>query len=192
MSDIAESNKEVNNLVSDEVDVAANEYLTKFSVNRNFVKLLSNDAYLESKVKDDESTVYSYNSYKSYKEGDLVFFKTSLSAQNTYLLCSLTSSNNFTPSCEMNVAGEYVVVNDNHWKMVGVPALDELSGHSPTDIADEYILTSREDFETHHQDDTHLSAHPLGKFCRQSSQVLFTDMSNLSSSRSTLFYPYRV
>lgn len=67
MSDNSENDREVNNLVSDEVDVAANEYLTKFSVNRNFVKLLSNDAYLESKVKDDESTVYSYNSYKSYK-----------------------------------------------------------------------------------------------------------------------------
>lgn len=67
-------------LISSGVNVASNEYLTKFSINRNFVKLISNDAYLSSKVSDDKSTVYSYNPYKTYAAGDLIFFKTELTS----------------------------------------------------------------------------------------------------------------
>lgn len=34
------------------VDIAPNEYVTKYSLNRNFEKLLSNDYYLYSKTGD--------------------------------------------------------------------------------------------------------------------------------------------
>ena len=137
-------------LISSEVNVASNEYLTKFSINRNFVKLIGNDNYLLSKVADDNSTVYSYNPYKKYSKGDLAFFKTELTSQNTYLLSSLHNDNDKQPLCITNANDDIVVINGPDWSIVGIPAIPHLSGHSPTDIADEYVLSSSRKFIEEH------------------------------------------
>lgn len=137
-------------LISSEVNVASNEYLTKFSINRNFVKLINNDNYLLSKVADDNSTVYSYNPYKKYSKGDLTFFKTELTSQNTYLLSSLHDDNDKQPLCITNSNDDIVVINGPDWSIVGIPTIPYLSGHSPTDIADEYVLSSSRKFIEEH------------------------------------------
>jgi hypothetical protein len=62
------------NIISSNIDIAQNEYVTKYSFNRNFEKLISNDVILDHQSHDD-LTIETYNKYKTYNRDDLVFYK---------------------------------------------------------------------------------------------------------------------
>ena len=66
-------------LLSSHIDVAPIEYVTKYSINRNFLKLVKNDEMLSRAIdaKLDEGKVHSFIDGKTYKAGDCVFYKVS-------------------------------------------------------------------------------------------------------------------
>jgi len=55
-------------IISSHVDVSPNEYVTKYSINRNFLKLVENDKLLSAEIdsKLDAGLVNSYILGKTY------------------------------------------------------------------------------------------------------------------------------
>ena len=75
-------------LISSNVDVAPNEYVLKYSYNRNFLKLCKNDEYLASQLSAEPGKfhVETYNKKKTYRKDEYVFYKLKKDAQQFYLL----------------------------------------------------------------------------------------------------------
>ena len=67
-------------IISSHVDVSLNEYVTKYSINRNFLKLVENDKSLSAEIdaKLDKGLVHSYILGKTYSRGNCVFYKTTV------------------------------------------------------------------------------------------------------------------
>jgi len=47
------SSTDTNNIISNYIAIAQNEYVTKYSFNRNFEKLVHNDAILSNKLNEN-------------------------------------------------------------------------------------------------------------------------------------------
>ena len=67
-------------IISSHVDVSLNEYVTKYSINRNFLKLVENDKSLSAEIdaKLDKGLVHSYILGTTYSRGNCVFYKTTV------------------------------------------------------------------------------------------------------------------
>lgn len=174
-------------ILSSYIDVSPNEYVTKFSINRNFIKLIENDIDTASQISSSGSSdiVQSFASGKTYSRGTYVFYKVSPESQSLYLLeCQKTTSK--PPATIQNTANETIVVNSEDWKIVGIPsAIDR----NLVDVALEYVQAATSSFLSSHQDNDELSAHPTKKLGLSSSTIAFTTLENIAEERVTLFYP---
>lgn len=184
--------------VSSYVDIAPNEYVTKYSLNRNFEKLLSNDYYLYDKYSVDVNSsmpederlkhIQSYNKMKTYNAGEFVFYKIQKDDTKFYILSSAQTANSHKPTVRKNMfTNELYVINSEWWTIVGIsPA----KGNSlPIDQADMYVNDKRGMFESEHELNTDPANHPTGKLSLQDSSKLFKSFENLQEDRETLFFP---
>jgi len=69
-------------IIEKDIAVAPVEYVTKYSLNRNFMKLVENDKLLSARISNKSGTdtgryVQSYLPLRIYNAGDCVFYKTS-------------------------------------------------------------------------------------------------------------------
>lgn len=174
-------------IVSSYIDVSPNEYVTKFSINRNFIKLIDNDNDISKHISESGTTdvVQSFVSGKTYLAGSYIFYKTTQQSQGLYLLESLKTTN-IAPTTIKNSANELIVVNSEDWKIVGIPSTID---RNPVDIALEYVETATSSFISAHQHNVDLSAHPTEELGLSSSTIAFTTFENISDDRNTLFYP---
>lgn len=174
-------------IISDHVNVSPSEYVTKFSINRNFIKLVDNDILIENYISQlaYDRKIQSFINNKTYNSGEYVFYKVNPQSESLYLL-SCAEAGNQKPTTIINSANEEVVVNSNQWKIVGIPA--ELSVN-PTDVAHEYVLSNKNSFLNTHQHNIDLSAHPTKELGLSNSTVLFTSLENISEHRDTFYYP---
>ena len=176
-------------IISSHVDVSLNEYVTKYSINRNFLKLVENDKSLSAEIdaKLDEGLVHSYILGKTYSRGNCVFYKTTVDSQSLYLLCcDAEDTTSQPPQTYLNKAGDIVVRSSDDWKIVGIPHGMEAS---PRDYALEYVNSNKQQFLSAHQDNTALSAHPTGPLGMKQSSIAFTTLENIKEDRRTFFYP---
>lgn len=174
-------------ILSSYIDVSPNEYVTKFSINRNFIKLIENDIDIAKQISSGGSsdTVQSFVSGKTYSKGAYVFYKTSPESQSLYLLeCQKTTSK--PPATTQNTANETIVINSDDWKIVGIPSTID---RNPVDVALEYVQTVTSSFLSSHQDNEELSAHPTKELGLSNSTIAFTTLENIAEDRDTMFYP---
>lgn len=182
------------------IDIAPNEYVTKYSFNRNFEKLLSNDTYLYDTYSvgvDPSATeieklkkIQTYNKLKTYSQGEFVFYKIKKSDTKFYILKSKQGPNTHKPTVRKNImTDDLYVVNSDWWVIVG--AQNEEKGTSfPKDQADMYVNSSRSTFQSNHESNNEtLSAHPTGKLSLQDSTKAFKSLENISEDRTTVHYP---
>lgn len=185
--------------VSGYIDIAPNEYVTKFSLNRNFEKLLSNDNYLYDKYgiainstmsqEEKLKNIQTYNKLKTYNAGEFVFYKIQKDDTKFYILSSAQGPNTHKPLVNKNIyTDELYVINSDWWKIVGINSANDNSLQK--DKADMYVNASRAQFDRNHQFNTDdLSAHPTGKLSLTDSSKLFTTIENIKEDRSKFFYP---
>ena len=179
--------------VSSYIDIAPNEYVTKYSFNRNFEKLLSNDYWLYEKYgihSDDELNIQTYNKLRTYDAGEIVFYKIQKSDTKFYMLSSIQGPNTHKPTVRKNLqTNELYVINSDWWVIVG--AKDTSKGTSlPKDDADQYVNESRLSFQSNHELETDdPSAHPTGELGLQKSEKVFKSMENIDPDRKKVFYP---
>ena len=185
--------------VSGYIDIAPNEYVTKFSLNRNFEKLLSNDNYLydkygiavDSTMSQEEKlkNIQTYNKLKTHNAGEFVFYKIQKDDTKFYILSSAQGPNTHKPLVNKNIyTNELYVINSDWWKIVGINSTNDNSLQK--DKADMYVNANRAQFESNHQLNTDdLSAHPTGKLSLTDSSKLFTTIENIKEDRSKFFYP---
>ena len=185
--------------VSGYIDIAPNEYVTKFSLNRNFEKLLSNDNYLydkygitvDSTMSQEEKlkNIQTYNKLKTYNTGEFVFYKIQKDDTKFYILSSAQGPNTHKPLVNKNIyTDELYVINSDWWKIVGINSTNDNSLQK--DKADMYVNANRAQFQSNHQFNTDdLSAHPTGKLSLTDSSKLFTTIENIKEDRSKFFYP---
>lgn len=185
--------------VSSYIDIAPNEYVTKFSLNRNFEKLLRNDNYLydkygiaiDSTMSQEEKlkNIQTYNKFKTYSAGEFVFYKIQKDDTKFYILSSAQGQNTHKPLVSNNIyTNELYVINSDWWKIVGINSTNDNSLQK--DKADMYVNANRAQFESNHQGNTDdLSAHPTGKLSLTDSSKLFTTVQNIKEDRSKFFYP---
>ena len=174
-------------ILSSYIDVSPNEYVTKFSINRNFIKLIENDIDIAKQISSGGSsdTVQSFVSGKTYSKGAYVFYKTSPESQSLYLLeCQKTTSK--PPATTQNTANETIVINSDDWKIVGIPSTID---RNPVDVALEYVQTATSSFLSSHQGNDELSAHPTKELGLSNSTIAFTTLENIAEGRDTMFYP---
>ena len=107
-------------LISSNVDVAPNEYVLKYSYNRNFLKLCKNDEYLASQLSAEPGKfhVETYNKKKTYRKDEYVFYKLKKDAQQFYLLQSLQNANMHKPLATIDDNGNIAIVNGDWQKIV--------------------------------------------------------------------------
>lgn len=185
MSDLVDSA-----IISDYVDIAQNEYVTKYSFNRNFEKLLSNDNILDSLVRD--APIETYNKLKTYNRNDLVFYKIQKTDSQFYVLRSKQTPNMHKPLVQRDInTGKLYVINGDWWEVLG--ALNsENDSMTPKDYADSYVSNSKKTFIDQHQDNTAPGAHPTDKLGMKESSILFRTFDNISDDRSHFHYPYEL
>lgn len=174
-------------ILSSYIDVSPNEYVTKFSINRNFIKLIENDIDIAKQISSSGSSdiVQSFATGKTYSKGTYVFYKTSAESQSLYLLeCQKTTSK--PPATIQNTANETIVINSEDWKIVGIPSSID---RNPVDVALEHVQTATSSFLSSHQDNDELSAHPTEELGLSNSTIAFTTLENIAEDRDTLFYP---
>ena len=107
------------NIISSNVDIAQNEYVTKYSFNRNFEKLISNDMILDE-MSQNNLNIETYNKYKTYSKNDLVFYKIKKTDPQLYVLCSLTTPNQHKPRVRKDInTNELYVISSEYWGIVG-------------------------------------------------------------------------
>lgn len=187
-------------LLSSYIDVAPNEYVTKYSFNRNFEKLLSNDFYLYSKYgagrrEEDISEVstlaraQTYNAHKTYDEGEYVFYKISKSDTKFYILRSNAIANTHKPTVRKSLlTGDLHVVNSDYWTILGITS--EKGNSRAKDEADAYLVEKKSSFQQSHEMNTEvLSAHPPGQLSMQKSSKAFLTLENIEEDRKSFFYP---
>lgn len=185
------------NIISNFIDIAPNEYFTKYSFNRNFSKLISNDiALYDSTIlhSDDTNTVsmlssaQTYNSRKTYQAGECVFYKIQYDDTKFYILSSSVDENTHKPMVRKNQkTGELYVINSEYWKILGIPSDEKES--KPKDEADVQINVDLADFKTDHENNVSLSAHPTKKLGLKESSKTFLTLENITDDRQNLFYP---
>ena len=139
--------------VSSYIDIAPNEYVTKYSFNRNFEKLISNDFSLINAANTNESQehdIETYNNTKTYSLGTYVFYKIHPDDTQFYILKSIKEPNMHKPLVRKDVnTGKMYVVNSEWWQIVGIEPLNK--NMSPKDKADNDIQLSRQQFEQYHE-----------------------------------------
>lgn len=174
-------------LISNHIDVSPNEYVTKYSFNRNFQKLVENDINLSTEVQKhiNYSTVNSYIDGKTYYKGECIFYKTSSKSMNIYALSCAANVTVNAPSSIYDSAGNLIVVNNDKWKIIGI--CEELSSN-PIDFVNEYVQNADKALLMHASDES-LSAHPTKKFSASDSTLLFKSLENTHEDRKTFFYP---
>lgn len=181
------------------IDIAPNEYVTKYSINRNFEKLLSNDFYLYEtySTSTNPSTspteklkkAQTYNKLKTYNAGDFVFYKIKKDDTKFYILSSVQGSNSHKPTVRKNVVtNDLYVVNSDWWVIVGI---DPAKGNSlPKDQVDMHVADSLALFQANHERNTEeLSAHPIQRLGIQQSEKAFRTLENISEERQVFQYP---
>lgn len=181
------------------IDIAPNEYVTKYSINRNFEKLLSNDFYLYEKYSTSTDPLMSqteklkkaqtYNKLKTYNAGDFVFYKIKKDDTKFYILSSAQGPNSHKPTVRKNVVtNDLYVVNSDWWVIVGI---DPAKGNSlPKDQADMHVNDSLASFRANHERNTEeLSAHPVQRLGMQQSEKAFRTLENVSEDRQKFQYP---
>ena len=186
------------NIISNFVDIAPNEYFTKYSFNRNFNKLISNDINLfNSTVSDSDtndpigmlSSTQTYNKQKTYQNGECVFYKIQYDDTKFYILSSCADGNTHKPMVRKNdKTGELYVINSDYWKILGIPSTQGES--KPKDKADVQMNEDLTNFKVEHElNTTTLSAHPTGKLGLKESTKTFLTLENITDDRQNLFYP---
>lgn len=179
--------------VENYIDIAPNEYVTKYSFNRNFEKLILNDIALSAKagsssndVIDALSKAQTYNKYKVYTKGDYVFYKISKSSTSFYILKSNKNGNTHMPCVRKNeYTGNMYVINSDYWKILGISVTNKAS--LPKDQADDYITTSTKSFEDTHELNT--TVHPTGLLNSKQSKKLLATFENIADESKNFFYP---
>lgn len=187
-------------LLSNYIDVAPNEYVTKYSFNRNFEKLLSNDFYLYSKYdagsREEDlpeasalARAQTYNAHKTYDEGEYVFYKISKSDTKFYILRSNAIANTHKPTVRKSLlTGDLHVVNSDYWTILGITS--EKGNSRAKDEADAYLVEKKSSFQQSHEMNTEvLSAHPPGQLSMQKSSKAFLTLENIEEDRKSFFYP---
>ena len=179
-------------LISSNVDVAPNEYVLKYSYNRNFLKLCKNDEYLASQLSAEPGKfhVETYNKKKTYRKDEYVFYKLKKDAQQFYLLQSLQNANMHKPLATIDDNGNIAIVNGEWWKIVGIPYDAESKSKSPKGIADEYVLQKKNIFRSQHEQSDDL--HPTRELGFSKSTVLFKNLTNIDSQQSSFMYPSHI
>ena len=179
------------NIISSNIDIAQNEYVTKYSFNRNFEKLISNDMILDQQSYDDLN-IETYNKYKTYDISDLVFYKIKKTDSQLYVLCSLTTLNQHKPKVRKDInTNKLYVINSDYWGIVGGIDYNDTK-MAAKDIANQYVSNSKKSFIENHQDNLTLDCHPSGKLGMADSNILFRTFTNISENKSHFYYPYEL
>ena len=175
--------------------VAANEVITRFSVNRNFQKLLENDKLLSDFYKRvfDELDIGEYVDPKvsgiPYEYDDIVWFQDS--NKDLWLLRCVTDDNQNSPQLAVSEANGAVP----NFRKYGWEDQNEY-----IDIFDSNLIQQL-DMYAKQQLDAHLRERKSHRFGRLSTdendpdyidkKVLLKDLSNIDEKRKTVFFPYQ-
>ena len=178
---------------SNYIDVAPNEYITKYSFNRNFQKLIENDIALLNAFNDDgiseQHQIETYNKSKTYDVDVYVFYKIHRSDTQFYILRSVKSPNTHKPLVRKDIeTGRMFVINNEWWHIVGIA--DEDGNITPKDDADNYVQRSKMSFKDTHE--LNLAMHPSGELGFKKSNILYKTFDNIEANRKTMFYPYEI
>ena len=90
-------------IISDYIDIAQNEYVTKYSFNRNFEKLISNDVFLTEFKNGLTNQIETYNPHKTYNKDNYVFYKIENIDTKLYFLRSKQNDNTHKPLVEHDI-----------------------------------------------------------------------------------------
>lgn len=171
----------------DNVKVSSNEVFNRFTLNRNFEKLLQNDKDLE-KLKFDivSGRIRPFVEGTSYGKNELVWYicESPLSRMHElFLLRSTISDNIHTP--ELKIIDGQITFEDSGW--LDVLDLYTLLNNNFQGHVDSYIVNR---LNTEHQFDSRY--HRYGKMSEEnlSSEVLLADIGNIDRDRRYLHFPY--
>ena len=180
--------------ISSYIDIAPNEYVTKYSLNRNFEKLISNDIALISAISQDpnlDNDIETYNSTKTYAYGTFVFYKIHPNDTQFYILRSICEPNDHKPLVHKDpTTGIMYVINSEWWTIVGIDSA--IKNATPKDIANVNVMSSKNDFKQNHELNLELSAHPTGELGFKTSTYLYKSFDNIDENRKQIFYPYAI
>ena len=183
------------------LDVASNEYATKYSAQRIFNKLLENDHRLESFYNKvfGNAQIYQYQYGTDYKYNDLVWFidknrDLSILRFNRTSIKSLDSKwqnlNQWSRHAYVNGALSYIAPTQYGWTDLN-PEIDILKDFG-LDKAITTFLTRK--FKQHTDDP---AMHPYGKLSYSGGlttdidrKLARSDLANINPHRESIFFPY--
>lgn len=174
----------MNNVLSNinNVNVSVNEYVTKYSLNRNIKKLIDNDTTLKNKYNEVLSgqLIHDWSAGIEYNYCDLVWYKDE--NDELWLLRSMSEFNNNPPFLIVN---NKKVLNDQYWK-------NENEYKTILDYGIEKTLQYyTRSLINEHQYDAYHKYGILSSEKDLKSKLLMNDFSNISYNRDTNFYPYK-
>lgn len=169
------------------VKISSNEIFNRFTLNRNFEKLLQNDKDLE-RLKFDivSGRIRPFVEGAGYEKNDLIWYicKSPLSGKRElFLLRSTISDNIHTP--EMKIIDGQITFEDSGW--LDVLDLYTILNNNFNGHIDSYIVNR---LNTEHQFDSRYHRYGTLRESNLSSEILLTDISNIDKNRKTLHFPY--
>ena len=177
------------------IDTGVNEFLHRFSFNRNSKKLLANDTSLLNLQESylNSLNIFEYNPNRIYKQNDLIWVKRSKGDFKLFLIRCIIDGNN------TNLQD---IIDQAYVKNAEVQPSPEFDKYGWKDEnaylnIDEYNIQSRlrhifaQAFDAHEKDET---KHKFGQLvCDEkelNKKLLLQDLSNVDKNRKIIFYPY--
>ena len=183
---------------SDSVAVGTNEVLSRYSLNRNFEKLLSNDLYIQELQAATLSTlnIKDYQPQNTYDYGDIVWYTPDSSDPTRKLLLKcLVDDNQNNPNVAIKETSSYVngqpFFEKYGWKDQNrqIPLSSGDLG-----IVDQIYQEIGLEFQAHQETEVNPEGdryHRFEELTEPDSKVMLNDVSNAQSPRGRIFYPYQ-
>lgn len=173
-------NSELSNI--NNVNVSVNEYVTKYSLNRNIKKLIDNDIMLRNKYNEALSgqLIYDYNEDIEYNYYDLVWYK-----DDNGMLWLLRSLTEFNKNPVFLTVNNKKVLNNQYWK-------NENEYKTILDYGIDKILSQHlRSILIEHQNEIYHKYGILSSEQNLRSKLLKNDFSNITYNREHNFYPFK-
>lgn len=171
----------------DNIDVASNEIFNRFTLNRQFKKLLENDLRLEElKFSIADGKIRPFVKGTLYKKNDLIWYITESvrsKHKELFLLRSAINDNDHEPA--MKIVDNDITFEDSGW--IDMFEFYTLLNNNYESHIDAEIINK---LNTDHQYTS--TYHKYGKIdeTELSTKILLTDLSNIDHDRQFVQFPY--
>lgn len=172
----------------DNINVAPNEILNTYTINRNFNKLLENDIFLEEMAIKIFQSIVQLNEYSSvinYQKGEYVFFKTIIDDQPRVFLLQSLIDNNYNNEPKLQYDSNNNIFFGNYWAnkfQTLIKIDDEIKKYCRNYFANQLNIN--------HINETNHKYGELSSINDLDNKILKVDFSNIDKNRNTMFFPF--